>query len=167
MIVIVISGWKRKLKQDSTWRFFFLSVSYFFLFLFSFFMFWPDARARARNYYCLFIFLLFFHLWFGLKVHEHFFINAARAKQFCNPIFSTKFDRTEITKSYFYCSLLLFYEIGFPIRAYKRRIDRCLVVYIEITGSSWTAGQFQSAQHVIMPREIEKKALLFLSTVER
>lgn len=69
-------------------------------------------------------------------------------------------------------SIVLFYLLFFYIyifysdnlsyiRAYKRRIDRCLVVYIEITGSSWTGGQFQSAQHVITRREKKGSPLSF------
>lgn len=63
---------------------------------------------------------------------------------------------------FFFFTFVFFYSDSLSyIRAYKRRIDRCLVVYIEITGSSWTGGQFQSAQHVITRREKKGSPLSF------
>ncbi len=68
------------------------------------------------------------------------------------------------------------------LRIYKRRTDLCVEsptahgVYIEITGSSWTGGQFQSAQHVIImrqqrererEREREKEEIPFLLCLVR
>lgn len=87
-------------------------------------------------------------------------------QQFCNPIFFTKFDSTKITKSFF--SLLFSYSfmilVSFlqlkkkHVYREKRRMDLPCIC-IEITGSSWTGGQFQSAQqHVITERG--KRALL-------
>jgi hypothetical protein len=65
---------------------------------------------------------------------------AARAKPFCNAIQSSpnKFDRAEITKSYFYCSLSLF---SIPFFLFLR----CLYVSFDACVCVYTSGEQISA----------------------